>query len=843
MTDSAREVTEQYNRDNHAYLALHGKTLLAQGYTVVPIQQGKKAPGFDGWQKSKATTAQLASWLEDGYKRSGVGILTKYTPGVDIDVRDEKVALEMETWCREHLGDAPLRIGEAPKRLLLYRTDEPFRKLTSNKYKDEWNDIHRIEILGDGQQFVAYHLHPETKKPYYWPEEKNPLNTRSSELVTITMEQAQAVLDKFHEIAEREGWQLDRKAPLASKALDSDNPWVEDSAPVTITDDELRNRLMLVPHPDDYDEWIKVGMALFHQYNGEDEGLKLWHEWAETSDKYDADALDRRWAKFEINGKKRAPITARYILRISQEAAETAAQEAALDLRMSFLNAKTLIEWEKARQKARNAEIDSLSRSALAVIAKQSRDQLTGTKTALVEIKKSIAYSPKATEKTPGWAEEWTYDTSCDRFFNTATKTSTSQQGFNAMFDRKAMTRKDIIDGKSSPSSTASALALNLYRIPTVVGQRYMPGMDAIFTEPDGTFVNTYPEHEIPVVPEKLKPRDKANIERVKKHIKHLLENTVEQRMFLDWLSWVVQNPGQHARYAVLLQGVEGDGKTFFAEMMRAVMGVSNVTMLNAHILHSDFTDWAEGQCLACFEEVRLVNDKNKYETLNRMKPYITNTINEIHPKGQPVRNVKNTTSYLMFTNFKDALPIDDNSRRYLVLFSRWQNREDLKQFKAENEDYYVELYATIEESAGALRQWLLGHEQANDFNPKGDAPDTIGRRHMIRRAKAEFIQQLDDLIEENETIGACAELVDITEVSGIFYTRDIDVPAAKTLASMMERDGYEPLGRVAVGEDKHSFWSKTPQKFKSLWNQEIRPDPGRIKRFLAKRVEELDDF
>ena len=46
------------------YLARHGDKLIEMGYSVIPIQQGKKSPGFDGWQKSKATRGQIKDWLD-----------------------------------------------------------------------------------------------------------------------------------------------------------------------------------------------------------------------------------------------------------------------------------------------------------------------------------------------------------------------------------------------------------------------------------------------------------------------------------------------------------------------------------------------------------------------------------------------------------------------------------------------------------------------------------------------------------------------------------------------------------------------------------------------------------
>jgi len=829
------------------FLAACGETLIDNGYNIVPIQRGKKAPGFDGWQKSRSTKAQLKDWLEHGHKNSGVGVITKHTPAIDIDVYDEDVSKKLGQWVIDNIADAPMRIGMPPKRLFVFRCDEPFRKITSSKYADEWGQEHRIEILGDGQQFVAYHIHPETKRPYLWPDFNGPTDTPADKLPLLTEEKAQEFIAYFEEVAQEEGWKLVKKARsgLAGSAgagTLADNPWLEDTDPIDITTDELRSRLLLVPNPDDYETWVQVGMALFHQFDGDESGHELWHEWSETADNYDGDALDRRWKDFNVQGKKRAPITARYILRLAKEAVENTTAELTIKLRDAFLEAKDIQSWEKARQMVREAEIDGLSRSALAVVAKERRDSITGTKTSLVEIKKALAYAPKKQEKTPKWAVNWVYDTSDDRFFNTNNKIATSQQGFNAMYDRNALTKKDALEGRTTPSSNASSLALNIYKIHTVGGRRYMPGRDPIFHEPDGVFANTYAEHEIPERPEKMLPRDKRAVERVKAHIAHLLERPDEQAMLLDWLSWVVQNPGKHANYAILLQGVQGDGKTFFAEMLRAVMGVSNVTMLNAQILHNDFTDWCAGQCVACVEEVRLINDKNKYEVINRIKPYITNTVIEVHPKGKAVYNCINTTNYLLFTNYKDALPLDDTDRRYLILFSRWQKRDDIKAFKAENRDYYAKLYETISECAPALRAWLLDHEQSDAFDPMGDAPETEARRQMIARSKPEFIQVLDEIIRENDVPGVSWELIELGSLMEAVAARGAAIPPGKTLNFMLERDGYEALGRMRItGSDKARVYVRDPQMFEYVGSQGEVDYKIKVRDWLRKRQEECE--
>ena len=64
------------------------------------------------------------------------------------------------------VGDAPVRFGQAPKRLRVYRTAEPFTKLSTAGYRLPGDEpgakAHKVEILAAGQQFVAYGVHPDT---------------------------------------------------------------------------------------------------------------------------------------------------------------------------------------------------------------------------------------------------------------------------------------------------------------------------------------------------------------------------------------------------------------------------------------------------------------------------------------------------------------------------------------------------------------------------------------------------------------------------------------------------------------------------------------------------------
>lgn len=800
------------------FLADIGSSLISNGYNIVPVPQGSKSPGFDGWQNTKATPAMLKQWVEGAHANSGIGILTKNNPAIDLDIYDEEVAKLMQDWCEMNIGPAPVRVGRAPKRLLVFRTDEPFSKMKTGKYEDEWGDKHEIEILGNGQQFIGYGIHKDTHRPYEWITPNHLSDIHTSDLTALTVEDAKALMEHFVEVANARGWKKVSNGIQGHVKPDNlDDPFADAETTVDISIDELRNKLLLVPGAEDHDVWVQIGMALYHQFSGDEDGLALWHEWSETADNYDAEVLDKRWKSFAIEGKRRAPITARTILKLAKEAATTLVVQRAMELRDAFTTAKDESEWREACRMVKQSDLDQLARAQLADIAKDRFKDITGAKISIATVRKELEYELPTRKNTPQWCKGWVFNSSNDTFFHVSSKTEMSITGFNAVYSRYALSKQDIQDGKMTPSHSPFELAMNMYTVPTVEGIMYLPGEEIVFKYNGKTYANLYNEGLVPETPKELSPAGKMAIRTVKAHIAHLLENEDEQRLFTDWLAWIVQNPGKRMNWAMLLQGVEGDGKSFFGMLLYAVMGGNNVKTLNATVLETDFTGWAHGQCVLVVEEPRL-HGHNKYDVINKIKPFITNKIVSIHAKGRDPFDVENTTSFFMPTNFKDALPINDNDRRYCVLFSKWQSRDALRAFREENPRYYTELYATIENHQGALRKWLIEHIVDDDFPAGGDAPVTVARQYMIASTTPEILTAIDEIIAEGVHPEASEDLINITALMDILIGRDVEIPQTHSLKRVLEQGGYTYIGRVRIDPNgpQQRVWSKKPGVFMS---------------------------
>ena len=81
------------------------------------------------------------------------------------------------------------------------------------------------------------------------------------------------------------------------------------------------------------------------------------------------------------------------------------------------------------------------------------------------------------------------------------------------------------------------------------------------------------------------------------------------------------------------------------------------------------------------------LDDKNRYGITNSLKPLLTNETININPKGKTPYEIKNTTNYLALTNYQDACPINDQDRRYCIVFSPYVNREGFEDEIQESSD------------------------------------------------------------------------------------------------------------------------------------------------------------
>ena len=161
-------------------------SLAASGYLPVPVFTGEKRPsmGFAWGHKARQGKVDPATG-----RTLNTGVLCDELRVIDEDVDDEDAAREIAELAREMLGDAPeRRRANSPRRLLVYRAAEGApekRTIVGAKGK--------IEVLGKGQQFVAFGTHPSGAELEWL--ERSLADWPVADLAPVTEDQISAFLD------------------------------------------------------------------------------------------------------------------------------------------------------------------------------------------------------------------------------------------------------------------------------------------------------------------------------------------------------------------------------------------------------------------------------------------------------------------------------------------------------------------------------------------------------------------------------------------------------------------------------------------------------------------------
>src|SRR5690554_251193 len=541
----------------------------------------------------------------------------------------------------------------------------------------------------------------------------------------------------------------------------------------------------------DQDQWLRVGMAIQHETKGSEDGWQLFDQFSrQCPEKYDAERNRARWESF---GKRASenPVTFRSVIEMAGglEARKAVTGEI---VRKGLDQAENLDDIKAEINRLSTVRLDVMEMDVALKAIQVKYSEIVGTKPSLASIQKEIRRM-RNNGTDGGYVEEYVFCTATAEYVSRETKAAMGPRAFDVKHSRDTPN-----DGEGNPQS---ACTFANDKIEVVENTMYFPKAAEIFTHDGLDYLNSY-------VPARLKrvPEGTTDIvKRIKGHIAHLLPDEREQDLVIHYLAHNVQYPGEKIQWAIVLQGVQGDGKSLLAEMMQHVLGKNNVRTMNVQTLESPFTGWATGQCMTFIEELKLDNFR-KYEVLNNLKPYISNPIVEETKKGKDPRTVINTTNYFALTNFKDAIPIDATDRRYCILFSQWQSKEALEEWMEKHPGYYPNLYDDMRNHAGEILHWVLNLHIPESFFAMTRAPHTSAKARMEELSKSPSVLALEDALQmfASEVTNDEGE-INITLLQALVKEHSMsdfddhtfeDFPNAGGLKSALLRMGYQPEGR-----------------------------------------------
>lgn len=846
-------------------LKIVGEDLAVNGYEFVPLRKNEKRPVFKNWTDLDFVS-DYQTWIAR-HPDAGAGIITSNNPAVDLDIKDEQLVQELSDYVELGYGSAPIRIGLDPKRLLVFRlAGKPFKTIKS-VWLDAAGQKYEVQILGDGQQFVAYGIHPDTLKPYRWVANGDPTTVDSGELPRLSEEQGFQIVEEFDRLCRARGWTHKTKH-REDTVDDFDDPdaefeeddWVNKSWEASQTYDgdydDLERKIMLLPNADDYHQWVKVIAGLQTGIDDQERAYDIALKWSAQANNFDQDAFDKKWDEGFRHDRNKL-VSFRSLLQEANDIEEQQRAEAVEKIIPTFIEATSREEWMEAAAKFRKAKVFGLARQDVIKIAADQYFKITDRKLSTGEIKKSLAFRVDP-DDLPGWLMPWVFNTATGDFVNLRNGAIMKVQSFDLSMKRYMSGDDDV---------TPTKLAMEVFMVPTIEGVMYNPIMHgqlpnsewkpvrecanrpeffrffesenmAYSPENGKVFLNTFRPDTLIDMPEEYSKRDLKNVKLMKDFFAVQFPDAREREYVMEYLAWVIKHPGRRINYALIIHGCPGSGKTILSEMFRCILGDANVGAVSNSDLQSSFTKWAEGDIVKFVEEVSVIG--HGYDVLNNIKDKITNPIISVRRMREDSLKVQNTASYIMVTNDPAALPIDSNDRRYLIVASQFQDKErDLVPFLKDEPNFFKKFDRAFRQSPGALRKWFSEFSFRKDFKPDGGhAPvDTKARERMIDMSKDEFTDNVVSSVADLDVMSVTAEIIYMPDLL-LWMEKNVTgfkAPTSRSLSRKMEAIGYYKVGAGSNGQvrfngSKGSCYAKNPKHFEQMNGL---PDPDKIRDHL----------
>ena len=283
-----------------------------------------------------------------------------------------------------------------------------------------------------------------------------------------------------------------------------------------------------------------------------------------------------------------------------------------------------------------------------------------------------------------------------------------------------------------------------ILRPPIVDRTAFRPQMPpgALIHEPGRTVVNNYWPITV--------PRKVGDITPFTNHVRLLIPDDRDREIALSYMASLVQNKGKKFQWAILIQGVQGNGKTMLARCVSEAVGNTFTFWPDAAGLESDFNGWLENIIFVGVEEIKVAEHQAKM--IEKLKVMITGGQMQVQRKGIDQASKDICANFIFTTNYKNALPLDENDRRFCVFYTPHQHVSDMVRDRIDKStDYFPNLYDWLRADGYAIVSEFLHTYPINpEFDPAGRcqrAPDTTSTKMAITESASRIEQEILEAI------------------------------------------------------------------------------------------------
>ena len=360
---------------------------------------------------------------------------------------------------------------------------------------------------------------------------------------------------------------------------------------------------------------------------------------------------------------------------------------------------------------------------------------------------------------------------------------------FNGAFGGK----KFIIDehAKVINEPWQAALRSTLWTVPKADHIRFLPHLEHLSIHVDELGrrgVNTYKPALISSQPGDASP--------FLNHLARILPNVDDQRILIEYFAHNAKYPGFKIPWSPLLQSAEGVGKGVFKAVMRHVMGAPYVYYPKAKEMvesGSKFNAWMRSKLFILVDEIKTDERRDMIEIL---KDFISEKEIEIQGKGTDQDKEDNYSNWMFFSNWKDAIPVNKNARRFSINYSVLQTAEQILD-AGMHDQYFNGLFFWLEECQGLeiVSDYLLNYPIERGAIPMR-APNTSSTTEALRQSRGPLEQLVIDAVAD-ELPGFKGGYVSTQAMTNRIKNTGARAVSPKTISTVLEQLGYTYVGRA----------------------------------------------
>lgn len=592
------------------------------------------------------------------------------------------------------------------------------------------------------------------------------------------------------------------------------------------TPEEVWKILSAIPNDKhtEYDTWVEIGMSI-HDWDAED-GLALWRRWSKLNKKkHNEREMKKKWNSFSHGGGKTFATLVYHAKNFLHDDRQDEIIELKSEIQKASLKTLELNLFSKIRKMA----LTKVEMSTISKLVSKRLIKLQDGAPPMSEVRKLLTPN-QVTEQLPipDWAKDWLYVTSHSVFLNTDERQMVKREGF------------DLINGWNIPRGQGGdGGKISAFKhcadegfLQTVSRLAYVPfRKDTFFTMEGTTYGNLFNPKSVPKAARKYSKEGKAAIQLVKDHFMLITNDKRNADILIDWCAHNVQEMGIKILWSPLIQSIEGTGKTFIGQLLTSCIGHQNVGIVSPSIICSDFNDYAVGSAVGVFQELRIVG-QNRYEVVNAVKPLITDNYIAYHPKGVKGYTVMNTTNYIATTNFKDAIPLEKDDRRWFVIFMAIGSLSEIRQLTGKGHvEYFSDLFSALQTHSGEIKKWLMGRD-LTEFKKIKTAPMTKHKLSMIATENTgnKGVKAVEKMIATGGNLFN-TKVVNLQALYDTMLMENVEVElSAREKISVIKRLGFtlHPK-KVKFKGVPREFWTSIPMSDKEIVKSLKARKPKRI--------------